>query len=100
MPKAAILYYILSLCLLVISCDDDEPQSLIIMTVEVTPDAISNGEQKWICLTDDAGNILDEQELVNGQTVELKSTLLPENVDVTFYSVFPGNYPRHIVSTY
>ena len=100
MPKKAVLYSSLLLCLLMISCNNNEPERLTVMTVEVAADAISNGEQRWICITDEVGNILDEQQLVNGRSFEMKNTFVPEYVDVTFYSLFPGNYPRHIVSTY
>jgi len=95
-----VLHSSLLLCLLVISCNDSEPERLMIMTVEVAADAITNGEQRWICITDEVGNILDEQQLVNGKSFEMTSAFVPEYVDVTFYSLFPANLPRHIVSTY
>ena len=94
------LYSSLLLCLLMISCNDNEPERLIVMTVEVAADAIANGEQRWICVTDEVGNILDEQQLVNGKSFEMTSAFVPEYVDVTFYSLFPENSTRHIVSTY
>lgn len=100
MKKKTVIYSSLLLCLLMVSCDDNEPERLMIMTVEVAADAITNGEQRWICITDEVGNMLDEQPLVNGKSFEMTNAFVPEYVDVTFYSLYPGNHPRHSVSTY
>ena len=100
MNKKAVLCSLLFMCSLTFSCTDDEPETLTVMKVEVSADAIPNNEQKWICITDAAGNILDEHQLINGRSFELKNSFVPEYVDVTIYTLITEGQSMHLINTY
>ena len=100
MYKKAVLCSLLFMCSITFSCTDDEPEGLTVMKVEVSADAIPNNEQKWICITDAAGNILDEHQLINGRSFELKNSFVPEYVDVTIYTLITEGQSMHLINTY
>jgi len=99
MKRATLLLCCISLFA---SCDENDPEDsgVPVMTVEVDRNAFPRDQVRWIYISDANGDVLDA-EVVRAGKFTLNAEYLPEQVDVTIYSILNiDNTKTHMLETF
>ncbi|WP_339794882.1 hypothetical protein [uncultured Imperialibacter sp.] len=84
MKRKLLLYFLSALFLSFFSCEK-EPQGLSLLTVIVEENAINDGQEQWIYISEPSGKVLDIHKCKNGEMFELKGPVALGEIDVTRY---------------
>ncbi|MEQ8535795.1 MAG: hypothetical protein RIF36_22645 [Imperialibacter sp.] len=80
----------LSLCILsalgilCFSCEK-ESEGFSLLTIMVEENAINEGQEQWVYISEPSGKVLDSRKCKNGEVFELKGPVAIEAIDVTRY---------------
>lgn len=82
-----ILSVLLFLCF---SCEK-EPEGVALLTVVVEQNAISDGQEQWVYISEPSGSVLDSRKCKNGDVFELEGLFALQTIDVTMFSHSSGS---------
>lgn len=88
----------ITLLVFAFSCNKDEDKTTL-LTVAVEENAVGPNEEKWIIISDRAGNYLDQKQCFNGQTLSLTSDKVLSTIDMTVFSYNTGSLSVSYLST-
>ncbi|CAD5252766.1 MULTISPECIES: hypothetical protein [unclassified Imperialibacter] len=84
MKRKLSLCIVSALGILCFSCER-ESEGLSLLTIMVEENAINEGQERWVYISEPSGKVLDSHKCKNGEVFELKGPVALEAIDVTVF---------------
>ncbi|WOK04405.1 hypothetical protein RT717_15095 [Imperialibacter roseus] len=95
MTRKLSLCIVSALGILCFSCEK-ESEGLSLLTIMVEENAINEGQEQWVYISEPSGKVLDSHKCKNGEVFELKGPVTLEAIDVTVF--IPGSSGSGVAS--